>query len=402
MKNNNPRLWRWRALEPGGALSQGYALAINRADALAGLLARQLAPIALRQAFFSPRRSWRLRNKIDFLRQLAALLHAGVALDNGCRLLARQHPVPAWQALLEQTADRLAQGQTLSSILGQWPAIFPPLFIALLHTGEMTGKLDTCCQQLATQQEQHYRLKKKVHKALRYPFFTLLIALLVSGGMLGFVLPEFASIYQSFNAPLPGLTQNLITLSEWLRHNVLWCFTLFIIPVAGWITVRRKPRWQNAQQRLLLKIPLLSDMLRGQRLCQIHTTLALTQQAGIALLQGIEAAEMALTHPWWQQKLRAMRERIRNGDTFSHALSQAEIFTPLCIQLARTGEESGSLDIMLSKLADWHTGRTQERADGLAAALEPVMMLVMGGVTGTLVIAMYLPIFQLGEAMSMG
>ncbi|NDJ58912.1 protein transport protein HofC [Enterobacteriaceae bacterium 4M9] len=402
MKKTELKLWRWQVLEPDGALKQGFSLAYDRSTVLQEFAQRNAVPIAIRQLSFSPRRSWSLRNKIDFLRQLAALVHAGLSLDYGCRILAEQHPLPVWRALLEQVARQLEQGQPLSAILEQWPVVFPPLFIALLRTGELTGKLDVCCHQLAAQQEQQYLLHKKVMKALRYPLFTLLIALLVSGAMLIFVLPEFASIYQSFNAPLPALTRHIITLSGWLERNAPWCIVLIAFITTGWVRLRRMPGWQSREQRLLLKLPLLAELVRGQRLSQIHTTLALTQQSGIPLLQGLEAAEMAMAHPWWQAKLCDMGKYISTGGTFSQALNQAGVFTPFCIQLARTGEESGSLDIMLGRLAQWHAERTHERADGLTAALEPIMMIVTGAIIGTLVIALYLPIFQLGDAMSMG
>lgn len=402
MRKANPALWRWRILDPDGVLRQGLSLATNRSAVLEELVARDVIPLTLHPVSFSPRRCWSLRNKVDFLRQLSALVHAGISLDVGCRILSEQHPLPAWRALLEQLVRRLEQGQPLSTILAQWPGVFPPLFIVMLRTGELTGKLDICCQQLADQQEQQYLLQKKVIKALRYPLFTLLTALLVCTGMLVFVLPEFASIYQSVNAPLPALTQNVIALSGWLARNALWCAIPLILPAAGWGYLRRLPRWQALEQQLLLRLPLLSALLRAQRLSQIHTTLALTQQSGIALLQGLEAAEQAMAHPWWQTRLHSVREHICTGGTFSQALSQAGIFTPFCIQLVRTGEESGSLDAMLDRLAQWHTSRTRELADGLAAALEPVVMMIMGILIGTLVIAMYLPIFQLGDALSMG
>ncbi len=402
MRKTKLKLWRWQVLEPEGELKQGFSLASERNTVLQEFARRNAIPIRLRPLSFSAHRSWSLRNKIDFLHQLAALVHAGISLDFGCRMLAEQHPLPAWRALLEQVARQLEQGQALSVILEQWPTVFPPLFIALLRTGELTGKLDTSCRQLAVQQEQQYLLHKKVMKALRYPLFTLLIALAVSGAMLIFVLPEFASIYQSFNAPLPALTQHLIAFSDWLERNAPGCLALTVLLTTGWAYLRRQPRWQNRIYRLLLKLPLFAELVQGQRLTQIHTTLALTQQSGIALIQGLEAAEMVMAHPLWQAKLRDMRMSISTGGTFSQALSQAGIFTPFCIQLARTGEESGSLDDMLDRLAQWHAERTLERAEKLTAALEPLMMVVMGVMVGTLVIAMYLPIFQLGDAMSMG
>lgn len=402
MQNVKPRLWQWRALGEQGHLYEGYVLAHTHSEALASLLARNIIPLTLRPRVCLTGHDWRLRYKIDFLRQLAALVKAGIALDTGCRMLAEQHPSLAWRTLLEQAAENIAHGEPLSAVLGRWPAIFPPLFTALVHTGEITGRLDICCQRLAQQQEQQYQLHKKILKAVRYPAFTLLIAVLVSGAMLGFVLPEFAAIYKSFNAPLPALTRATILLSEGLVHHAALCLIALILPTLVWSSLRKKPYWQSLEQKIILTLPILKKLVRGQRLSQIHTTLALTQQAGIPLLQGLDVVELALANPWWQAKLRGIYNSVSAGNPFSQALMKADIFTPLCLQLVRTGEESGSLDSMLDTLAEWHAEHTEELADSLTAALEPLMMVITGTLIGTLVTAMYLPIFQLGEAMGMG
>ncbi len=396
------RLWRWQAVDNDGRLHHGVTIARQRREALANLGERSLYPLRLRAVASPGRRCWHPLQKVHFLRQLAALLQAGIALEQGCLLMAQLHELDGWRALLTQIAEQLAAGKTLSDTLAHWPGLFPPLFVALLRTGEQTGQLAECCNRLANQQAQMHQLRQKTLRALRYPLFTLAVALLVCSGLVGFVLPEFAAIYQNFSTPLPALTLGVINLSQWLIHRGPLLLVAVAILLTCWRYFRRNARWQDKEQRILMRLPLVAPLLRGQRLSQIHTTLALTQRSGIPLMQGLEAAELALTTRWWRTQLEHVRQRVTDGTPFSQALAQEPIFTPLCVQLVRTGEESGSLDLMLEKLAEWHTEKTRELAEGLSSALEPIVMVIMGALIGTLVIAMYLPVFRLGEAFGMG
>lgn len=398
-----PLLWRWEAIDNEGQLKRGEFLAAERALLEEELTRQQLQLLSVKKTSLAGRSCWHIQHKIDAVRQLATLLNAGIPLTAALLLIARQHPKPAWSALLQHIARQVAQGIPFSETLKQWPLIFPPLFIALLHTGELTGKLAECCQRLADQQEQQYQLTKKVVKALRYPLFILIVALLVTSGMVGFVLPEFANIYHSFNAPLPAITQAVMHLSAWSASQGRWCFlTATLLAIIGWWLRRVRPGLREKEQLLLLKIPIIAPLRRGQRLSQIFTVLTLSQHSGVPLLQGLEAVEKTLPHPFWQRQIADLRGRVAEGEPLWQAMEQSGHFTPLCQQLVRIGEESGSLDLMLARLADWHYEKTQELAENLAAALEPVMMLIIGLIIGTLVIAMYLPIFQLGDAIGAG
>ena len=272
----------------------------------------------------------------------------------------------------------------------------------MIKTGELTGKLDECCRQLAQQQKTQQQLSAKVKKALRYPVIILGLAFAVVLAMVTLVLPEFAAIYKTFNTPLPGLTRAVMGLANVLQQQgVALLFSLLAI-TSGLLFLRRKRRWRYATQRLLLNSPVIGPLVRGQKLSQIFTVLSLTQQAGIAFIQGLESTEETLECPFWQEKLQTIRHRIMQGMPIWSALNEAEIFTPLCIQLVRTGEASGALDTMLSNLAQHHNEQTFQQADNLASLLEPVLLIVTGLIIGTLVVAMYLPIFHLGDAMSAG
>ncbi|MCE0826467.1 MULTISPECIES: protein transport protein HofC [Buttiauxella] len=396
-------LWRWKAIDQFGQVQKGAVLAEDATSVTDQLFNADLQLLHLRKTSHTRRGCWNIQQKIQVFRQLATLLQAGISLSDGLVLIAQQHPFEEWRALLKDIEQRVSNGTPFSAALRQWPKIFPALFIALIHIGELTGKLDECCKRLADQQEKLYQLRKKVMKALRYPLFIIVVALLVTIGMMSFVLPEFANIYRSFNAPLPAITAMVMAVSNWVTTQGLrWLLAFVILFACGYFLRRRKPHWQEYEQNLLLHIPLIAPLWRGQILSQIYTTLSLSQQAGIPLLQGLEAVETTLTPLLWKKVISQISAKVIQGVPFWHALNESERFTALCCQLVRVGEESGSLDLMLEKLASWHHNNTEELADNLAAALEPIMMIVVGIIIGTLVIAMYLPIFQLGDAMSAG
>ena len=396
----NTPLWRWKAIDNKGVLKKGLML-INGYSALRQrLTAQQLLLVSAHRDWGKLLSGWSMLHKIELIKQVAVLLQAGITLTDALSLMAEQHPRSEWVALLQDLKNQVVRGTPFAEALQAWPHIFPPLFIALLHTGELTGKLSECCHRLAAQQEQLYLLHKKVHKALRYPVLILLVTLLVSIGMLYFVLPEFAQIYQSFNAPLPGLTKVIIIAAEQLtRHAIPGIIVIALFSTAILFFRKRLPYWQIREQRILLGIPLVSPLWRGQCLSQIFAVLTMTQQAGIPLLEGLAAAEKTVSQQLWRQQLNIIRGKITEGTPFWQALGASRCFTPLCRQLIRVGEESGELDLMLDRLTQWHTQQTQERADNLTAMLEPLMILAIGGIIGLLVIAMYLPIFHMGEVM---
>ena len=355
-----------------------------------------LHPLALTRC--AQRHRWRPHHCCEMFRQLATLLQAGLTLSHSLQMLAEQHPLKPWQALLQSIADELSEGSPFSESLKKWPAVFSPLHVSMVKTGELTGKLEECCRQLAQQQKAQQQLREKVKKALRYPAIVLTLAVLVVLAMVILVLPEFAAIYKTFNTPLPMLTQMVMGMAAFIQSYALALFAALLMPLAAAWALRQNPRWQ----RMLIHTPVMGALAKGQKLGHIFTVLSLTQQAGIPFLQGLESAEETVESRYWRGILRSVREDIEKGLPVWSSFQKAAIFTPLCIQLLRTGEMSGALDIMLENLARHHTEQTFQRADNLAALLEPVLLIVTGVIIGTLVVAMYLPIFHLGDAMSAG
>ncbi|MCV3772581.1 MULTISPECIES: protein transport protein HofC [Enterobacter] len=390
------QLWRWRALTKEGEFQSGTLWATDRTAAFTRLMRSDLHPLALTRC--AQRHRWRPHHCCEMFRQLATLLQAGLTLSHSLQMLAEQHPLKPWQALLQSIADELSEGSPFSESLKKWPEVFSPLHVSMVKTGELTGKLEECCRQLARQQKAQQQLREKVKKALRYPAIVLTIAVLVVLAMVILVLPEFAAIYKTFNTPLPMLTQMVMGMAAFIQSYALALFVALLMPLAAAWALRQNPRWQ----RMLMHMPVMGALAKGQKLGHIFTVLSLTQQAGIPFLQGLESAEETVESCYWRGILHSVREDIEKGLPVWSSFQKAAIFTPLCIQLLRTGEMSGALDIMLANLARHHTEQTFQRADNLAALLEPVLLIVTGVIIGTLVVAMYLPIFHLGDAMSAG
>ena len=390
------QLWRWRALTQEGEPRSGTLWAPDHNAAFIWLMRSDLHPLTLTRC--AQRHRWRPHHCYEMFRQLATLLQAGLTLSHSLQMLAEQHPLKPWQALLQSIADELSEGAPFSESLKKWPAVFSPLHVSMVKTGELTGKLEACCRQLAEQQKAQQQLRAKVKKALRYPAIVLTLAVVVVLAMVTLVLPEFAAIYKTFNTPLPLLTQMVMGMAAFMQSYAPALLAALCVPLAAAWSLRQNPRWQ----RMLMHTPVMGELARGQKLGHIFTVLSLTQQAGIPFLQGLESAEETVESRYWQGILAGVREDIEKGHPVWSSFQKAAIFTPLCIQLLRTGEMSGTLDMMLANLARHHTEQTFQRADSLAALLEPVLLIVTGVIIGTLVVAMYLPIFHLGDAMSAG
>jgi protein transport protein HofC len=395
---NYQRLFYWKAINTAGQLQTGTLLAAERNIVYEHMLSHGLQPLDIKGGKRLSIGYWQGGRLIAVTRQLATLLQAGLPLVNSLQLLAKEMDALPWRCLLQEISQQVSQGRSLSETMARYPHTFPRLYPPVIAMGEMTGKLEQCCIQLVQHQERQQKLQKKVIKALKYPVFVCVIALIVSVIMLVMVLPEFAQIYQSFDTPLPALTTALLLISAFLTAYGPYIALILILLCIGYLYARRhKSRLQQWEQKLLLHLPLVSTLIRGSCLSQIFQTLAITQHAGLPLTAGLDAALVSINNYTYQHALRHIQNQICQGIPLYTTLSQHPLFPPLCQQLVRVGEESGALDVLLEKLAAWHQQQTQDLADSLTQMLEPLLMLIIGGIVGVLVIAMYLPIFQLGD-----
>lgn len=394
------RLFHWQAIDTLGSIQQGDAIEINKDSIYQQLFVAGLQPMKITMIRRLAAGYWKNQERISAVRQLATLLQAGLPLVSSLALLANEHPKPAWHCVLHNVAKGVREGKPLSAMLSAYPDVFPPIYRQLVSIGELTGQLDQCCLQLAAQQEQQAELKAKVKKALRYPLIVSVIATFVTLLMLTLVLPEFAKIYATFDAQLPWFTRMLIGVSDVLVSSGPWLTGIVSCCCFGYQQkLHPRIRWKLREQKLLLRLPLTSRLVTDSCLSQVFQTLAMTQRAGMTLVAGLTAASASVSNLHFQTALDVIREKIMQGTPLHKAFQDSPLFPALCQQLIKIGEESGTLDELLLKLAQLHNNKANSLADTLSQTIEPVLMAVMGVIVGGLVIAMYLPIFQLGSVM---
>lgn len=394
------RLYRYLVLDEQNELQQDVILTENHVRAKTKLLELSLTPLKITPfSHFSPR--WKQQDIMHFFEQLATLLNAGLPLLKSLILLSEEHPHFHWRLLIRQLQQAISNGLPLSESLAEYPQIFSLSISNTLKTAEMTGELAICCQALARQLAQQITLRSNINKALRYPLILSFVMLIVITIMLLGVLPQFATLYANVEAQLPWLTQTLLDLSDWLqKHFLMLGGSILTIVIFFFWQYHHSHHYREKIAAILLSLPLMGPLIKQANLSQIFHHLNLTQQAGIPLLDGLENVSAVTTHPLYRRALRSIYQHIQQGESFSQSLPLSPLFPALCLQLIRVGEESGTLDRLLLKLAEHYQQQVERSSMVLAQNLEPIMMAIMGIIVGGLVLAMYLPIFQLGHVLS--
>lgn len=386
------RLYIWYDLD----FRQYHIIATSQSDAKKQLLLQGKIAIKVKARNFITARSFNHSELLNITTQLATMLKAGLSIIDSLNLLVEEQSKPHWQYLITEIEAQIVKGESLSSALSIHNYVFSPLYCEIIATGEMTGKLDESFEQLASLLEKSIKLQKNLKKAMRYPLFLLSVAIIVSLVMLLFVLPKFADIYRDFDAELPFFTQCIIDIADSLQRS--WHIVCMIL-VGSFFVFQRyiSKRYRNKIEIALMKLPFVNKIIQTSCLTQIFQTIAITQKAGIPLLAGLTAAANASYHCVYRNSVLQIISGIEQGHSFSHVLHLQPCFPNLCRQLIHVGEQSGTLDLMLSRLALYYEVQNQTLIENLSQAFEPLLMLVLSVIIGGLIIAIYLPIFQLGE-----
>ena len=386
------RLYIWYDLD----FRQYHIIATSQSDAKKQLLLQGKIAIKVKARNFITARSFNHSELLNITTQLATMLKAGLSIIDSLNLLVEEQSKPHWQYLMTEIEAQIVKGESLSSALSIHNYVFSPLYCEIIATGEMTGKLDESFEQLASLLEKSIKLQKNLKKAMRYPVFLLSVAIIVSLVMLLFVLPKFADIYRDFDAELPFFTQCIIDIADSLQRS--WHIVCMIL-VGSFFVFQRyiSKRYRNKIEIALMKLPFVNKIIQTSCLTQIFQTIAITQKAGIPLLAGLTAAANASYHCVYRNSVLQIISGIEQGHSFSHVLHLQPCFPNLCRQLIHVGEQSGTLDLMLSRLALYYEVQNQTLIENLSQAFEPLLMLVLSVIIGGLIIAIYLPIFQLGE-----
>lgn len=333
-----------------------------------------------------------------FSRQMATMMSSGVPLVQSFEIVGRGHENKAMQALIMGIKGDVEAGGSLHEALAKHPRQFNELYINLVVAGEHAGILEEILHKLATYMEKTEALKSKIKGAMFYPIAVVVVAFVITCILMIFVIPQFQDLFSGFGADLPALTQVVINMSKWFQSY----WYLLIGGIVGGVfgitqAMRRSIKFAHFVDRLLLKLPVLGDILNKSAIARFARTLATMFSAGTPLVEAMTSVAGACGNIVYYEAVMKMRDEIATGTQMQVAMREAGVFPNMVIQMVAIGEESGALDSMLSKVADWYEQEVDDAVDSLTSLLEPIIMAVLGVLIGGLVVAMYLPIFKMGQ-----
>lgn len=354
----------------------------KRADLLAGLSKKKITPMDV----------------AIFTRQLATMMKAGVPLVQSFEIVADGLDNPSMKEVVLGIKAEVEGGNSLANALKKYPEHFDDLFCSLVNSGEQSGALETMLDRVAVYKEKSEALKMKIKKALKYPMTVIVVAIIVSVILLLKVVPVFQDLFAGFGAELPAFTQMVINLSKWMQA---WWF-VFLVGVIGIVFAfvegkKRSVAFANWLDRTVLKLPIVGDLAYKATVARFCRTLATTFAAGVPLIDALVSCAGAAGNVVYRDAILKIRDDVATGQQLGFAMRQTGIFPSMALQMVSIGEESGALDAMLDKVATYFEAEVDNAVDGLTAMMEPLIMAVLGVLVGGLIIAMYLPIFQLGS-----
>ncbi|MDF1644101.1 MAG: type II secretion system F family protein [Pseudomonadales bacterium] len=334
----------------------------------------------------------------NFTRQLATMMKTGVPLVQSFEIVADGLDNRTMAELVEEIKNDVAGGDSFASAIAKHPKYFDDLFCSLVGAGEDSGSLDTMLDRVATYKEKTEAMKTKVKKAMKYPITIILISVVVTAILLIKVVPTFENIFASFGAELPVFTRMVISLSEFVQE---WWFMAFIaaaLAVAAYQqAMQRSEKFVHSVDRLLLKMPIIGPIINQSAVARFARTLSTTFAAGVPLVNALDSVAGATGNIVYEEAVYKIRNDITSGQQLQFAMKSTGVFPSMLIQMVGIGEESGTLDEMLDRVATRYEDEVDDSVDSLSAMMEPLIMSVLGVLVGGLVMAMYLPIFQMGN-----
>jgi type IV pilus assembly protein PilC len=389
----------WEGKDRKGNRVTGRSLATHELTLRAELRRQGIIPLKVRKQGGSGRKGKPKPEDIAvFSRQLATMLQSGIPLVQAFEIIGAGHDKPAMQRLILDIKATIEGGSTLHEALARHPLYFDDLFVNLVEAGEQAGALETLLDKIATYQEKTESLKKKIKKALFYPAAVMIVAVVVTVILLIFVIPQFESLFAGFGADLPAFTRFVIDLSKGLQSNGLYIAAI----VGGGVyffmyTHKRSRPLRESVDRFMLKMPVLGPILVKAAIARYSRTLATMFAAGVPLVEALTSVAGATGNIVYENAVLKMRDEVATGNRLQRTMEATGLFPNMVNQMIAVGEESGSLDQMAGKVADFYEQEVDNAVDSMSSLLEPLIMAILGVLVGGLVIAMYLPIFKLGS-----
>ena len=332
-----------------------------------------------------------------FSRQLATMMSSGVPLVQSFEIVGKGHENPRMQKLILDIKAHVEGGNTLADSLAKHPFYFDDLYVNLVRAGEAGGILETLLDKVATYKEKTEAIKGKIKKALFYPTAVLVMAFIVTAVLMIFVIPQFATLFEDFGADLPAMTLLVISASNYFVDYWVLIFGAVGGAIWGFFQLKKRSRpFRYALERLSLKLPVIGDILTKATIARFARTLATMFAAGVPLVEAMDSVAGASGNIVYGSAILRMRDEIATGSQLQSSMRDTNLFPNMVVQMVAIGEESGSIDHMLSKVADFYEEEVDNAVDAMSSLMEPMIMAVLGVLIGGLVIAMYLPIFKMG------
>ena len=333
-----------------------------------------------------------------FSRQLATMLSAGIPMVQAFEIVGSGSDKPSLQKLILDIKADIESGTSLHEALAKQPLYFDDLFVNLVEAGEQAGALESLLDKIATYKEKSEAIKKKVKKALFYPAAVIIVAFVVTIILMIFVIPEFQQLFKGFGANLPAFTQFIINISEVVQHDGI--YLAVVLGAAVWTFLyfkKRSRKMREVLDRITLKIPIIGPIINKAAIARYARTLSTMFAAGVPLVEALESVAGATGNIVYEDAVMKMKDEVATGQRLQRAMEARGIFPNMVVQMIAVGEESGSLDTMSAKVASFYEAEVDNAVDSMSSLLEPLIMVVLGVIVGSLVIAMYLPIFHLGQ-----
>jgi type IV pilus assembly protein PilC len=390
----------WEGKDKRGHKVRGKALAASEAALRADLRRQGVAATRVKTQSAAFRRGGKVSNEdiAIFSRQLATMMSAGIPMVQAFEIIGNGHEKPAMQKLVLDIKGHIEGGTTLHESLAKYPLYFDDLFVNLVEAGEQAGALETLLDKIATYKEKTEALKKKIKKALFYPAAVLVIAVVVSIILLIFVIPQFEELFKGFGADLPAFTQMVVNLSRFVQHQGWWMGIVVIAAFyAFFYFYKRSKNMQRGIDRAMLKFPIIGPILQKSAIARFSRTLSTMFAAGVPLVEAMGSVAGATGNIVYEEATLRMKDEVATGQRLQRAMENVGLFPNMVVQMIAVGEESGSLDTMSAKVAGFYEQEVDNAVDSMSSLLEPLIMAILGVLVGGMVIAMYLPIFKLGQ-----
>ncbi|MDX1454445.1 MAG: type II secretion system F family protein [Gammaproteobacteria bacterium] len=394
--------WTWEGTDKRGNRVRGKTLGQNEQSVKGELRRMGISPIKIKKGkavgASSKGKPITTGDIAVFSRQMATMMSAGVPLVQSFDIVGKGHENPNMQTLIMEIKASVEGGASLAEGLAQHPLYFDDLFVNLVEAGEQAGALETLLDKIATYKEKTEAIKKKIKKALTYPIAVLVIAFIVTAILLIFVIPQFEELFSGFGADLPAFTQMVINLSEFVRDKGFF----IAAAIAGFFSTffyfkKRSRKFREFLDRTALKIPVVGDILTKSAIARFARTLSTMFAAGVPLVEALESVSGACGNIIYEEGVLQMKDQVSTGQQLNIAMDQTDLFPNMVVQMIAIGEESGAIDQMADKVADFFEAEVDDAVDNMSSLMEPLIMAVLGVLVGGLVVAMYLPIFKMGS-----